>query len=221
MYTRNNPSAMTAKPPHRRPLHWPRRQRYPVWNARTIAIAGAVVVTLSAVTVFVLGRRPVIVEMLLTLGAVAAGLFMLLAVGLYRGVRVKRADPVAPSLKQVELRDVLDRLDFSTPDASCPLDVGDCDGDGCLGAIVGLLLSVVILIALVGLLWLLVNVAVGVFFVLTLALSWVTHLALRQVFVRSRQCRGRLGPSIGYAVLYTFMYTGWLLALILAADYFV
>jgi hypothetical protein len=46
----------------------------------------------------------------------------------------------------------------------------------------------------------------------------VFYLALRQVFARSRVCRGNLGKSVGYALLYTALYTGWLFALVWIAH---
>ena len=92
-------------------------------------------------------------------------------------------------------------------------------GEGCLGAIVSVLLSVVVLIVLAFLLWFLINVGAVVVLVLFLALAWVFSRALRQVFRHSRTCRGRLAPSLGYAVLYSALYTGWLFALVHLTHY--
>ena len=79
--------------------------------------------------------------------------------------------------------------------------------------------GVVVLIVLVLALWLLANIGLAVGLVLFLALSWIFCRALRQVFARSRTCRGRLGPSMGYALLYTVLYTGWLFALVHLANF--
>jgi hypothetical protein len=53
-----------------------------------------------------------------------------------------------------------------------------------------------------------------VFALVVLAVFWVFNRALRQVFARSRQCHGRLAPSLGYALVFTILYTGWLFALV-------
>lgn len=54
---------------------------------------------------------------------------------------------------------------------------------------------------------------------LCVAVFWVFNRALRQVFARSRQCGHRTGPSLGYAAFYTFLYTGWLFAILVGVQY--
>ena len=50
------------------------------------------------------------------------------------------------------------------------------------------------------------------------AIYWVLHLALRQVFAHSDDCRSNLPRSLGFATLYTFLYTGWLFGLLFVAG---
>ena len=78
----------------------------------------------------------------------------------------------------------------------------------------GVLLSIVVMFLLIVFFWLLVNALWPLIMLIAVALFWVFNRALRQVFARSRQCKGNLAASLGYALVYTTLYTGWLMALI-------
>lgn len=80
-------------------LRVPHRTHYRVWSMRTITLVAIAVVTVTAVSVFLLGKGSLFRETGLTLAIVAAGLF--LAVGLYRGVRVERWELPGVSVKAV------------------------------------------------------------------------------------------------------------------------
>jgi hypothetical protein len=200
-----------------RPVKLRSRASRRVWSIKTITVVGLCVVALTATCVFLFGKRSIFRETELTLGLVSAGLFVFLAIGLYRGVRVKRRDLPAVDVPNVSVGDMADAL----PDGlSSGLDLasGIDDLEGCAGAIVALILAVVVGIFLVALLWFLLNAGIVVWVFLLAATSSVFYLALRQVFAKSRVCRGRLGPSLGYALLYTVLYTGWLFALVMIAE---
>ena len=79
---------------------------------------------------------------------------------------------------------------------------------------VGLIPSIAFIAFLI-LLWLFLQFAAVVFFIVMTAIYWVLHLALRQVFAHSKACQGDAVHSLGYATLYTGLYTGWLFALLL------
>jgi hypothetical protein len=194
------------------------RGHYPVWSVKSIAWLSLVTVIVTAAIVAVSGKRSVLVEIEWTLGIVAAALFAMLSVGLYRGVRLKEQDAPSAELQKVDLSDWTP--DTGLPDLDCPLDAVDGGGDelGCLGVIAGVLLAVVAFVVLTLLLWFFLQVAVIVMFIIMTAIYWVLHLALRQVFAHSQDCRGNLPRSLGYATLYTVLYTGWLFALLLAAS---
>ncbi len=150
----------------------------------------------------------------MTVGVIAGGLFVFLAAGLYWGVRVRREDLQAP--KGLSWGDAAD-LSISAD----PTDAIDCtphvDG-GLIGIVLSILLWIVVLFFVTGLWLVLVNflwIGIGALFV---GVFWVFNRALRQVFARSRVCRHRLLPSLGYAAFYTFAYAGWLVLVLFAAQ---
>lgn len=190
------------------------KRRGPVWSVRTIAAIALLAIGLTAALVFLVGDRPLFVETGLTLAIVAGALFVLMAVGLYVGARVRRRD--VPGLEIAGVN--LEQITRHGPDGLDGLSGIDGD-DGCLGAVVAVLLGIVVAFLLVLLAWLLINVGIALYLVLTLALSWVLYRALRQVFRHGQTCKGRLAASLGYALAYTALYTGWLFALVYAADH--
>jgi hypothetical protein len=199
-----------------RPRRFPKRVRYPVWSVKTITVVAILVFALTAVSVFLIGKKPLFYETELTLAIIAGVLFVFLTAGLYQGVRVKRWDLPGVDTKGVSMGDLMEGL----PDAaSLPdgIDPGDF-GEGCLGALVGLLLAIVVGVVLLLFLWLLLNLGILLWVFLIAALSYVFYLALRQIFAKSRVCKGNLAASLGYALVYTVLYTGWLFALVWVAH---
>jgi len=195
------------------------RGHYPVWSIKSIAWLSVLTLACVATIVAVSGERSLIVELEWTLGVVAAALFALLAVGLYRGARLRETQAPAAELTKVDLSDW--QPDVSTvPDFDCPLDIADGGGDelGCLGVIVGALLAIIAFVLFAGLLWAFLQFAAIVIFIVMTAIYWVLHLALRQVFAHSEDCRGKLLRSLGFASLYTVLYTGWLFGLLMIAS---
>lgn len=98
-------------------------------------------------------------------------------------------------------------------------DIGDVGADaGCLGIVVGIILSIFAGVILMILLWIVVNLGIVLWIFTMAVLSWVFYLALRQVFAKGEVCRGDWLKSMAYALLYTGLYTGWLLALVFIAE---
>jgi hypothetical protein len=195
------------------------RGHYPVWSVKSVSWLAVLTLAVSATVVFIAGKRSLVVELEWTLGVVAAALFALLAVGLYRGARLKEKEAPSAELTRVDLSDWTP--DSSVPDFDCPLDVVDGGGGdelGCLGVIAGIVLSIVAFVVLFILLWAFLQMAVIVLFIVMTAIYWVLHLALRQVFAHSEDCRGNLSRSLAFASLYTVLYTGWLFALLFMAS---
>ena len=190
------------------------RGHYRVWSVKSIALLSVLTVGVASAIAFVVGRGSLLVELEWTLVIVSAALFAMLLTGLYRGVRLRETDAPSAELKTLDIRDWTPD-GTSLPDIDCPLDALDGGDDGCLGAIVGFLLSLLVLIVLVAAVWLFLQVALVIAFVLMTAIYWVLHLALRQVFAHSADCRGNFTRSFGFATLYTVLYTGWLFALLM------
>ena len=198
--------------------HILRRPRRPVWSVKTAALVGVLVTGVTGAVIYLLGKRSLFAETELTLAAVSGVLFLFLAVGLYRGVRVRRRDVARLEFRTVR-PDSLDIGNPDLPDVSCPLDAFDGDDEGCLAALLAGLLWVLAIVVLLGLVWVLLNVGLWIGLAIAPALTWLLYRALRQVFIHRRQCQGNLLPSLGYAAFYTFLYTGWLFALAYLAHY--
>jgi hypothetical protein len=181
---------------------------------RTITLVATAVIVVTALSVFLLGKGSLFRETELTLGIIAAALFAFLTFGLHRGVAVKRWDLPGVDQHLVDIGNFADGLS-NAPD----FDVVDVGADaGCLGALVGLVLSILAGVILMILLWIFVNLGILLWIFTMAALSWVFYLALRQVFAKGEICRGKWFKSMAYALLYTALYTGWLLALVFIAD---
>lgn len=189
------------------------KPRYLVWSTKTIVLISLPMVALTAVLVFWLSKSSAWIEWQLTLLILSVCLFVFLTVGLYLGVRLKRLAPVTG--RSANLNDLGLPLDVSGP-AVAPMhvdlpglpDVGD-DLVGCLLSIV-LWLVVTILVAVV--FWLAMQILIVGLPALLLGIYWVYYRALRIVFGKSRVCKGKLLPSLGYGLLYTTLYMGWLFA---------
>lgn len=184
-----------------------RERRYPIWSVRSVVAVGLIGFALTAGLVLAMGPGRLVTRLEVTLAVVAAALFLFLAVGLYSGARVRKREKVAGELKLVDVPDV---------DVS-PLDVAGAADDP-LGCVAGLILGVLLSGVLVVVLFVFLNVAGILFFLLVLTTGWLFHRALRQVFAKSRRCRGDLPASLLYAGWYTLLYTGWLLAVLVLVD---
>jgi hypothetical protein len=204
----------TTQPGARRTLRQKLHIRqYPVWSAKSIALLALLALILSALLVYGLGKKSLFVETELTLAVIAAGLFVFLTVGLYRGVRIRKEQLTT----EVSVNaDFIDMGGLDWPDVGL-----DLDPEGIVGAIVSLIVAVVVVILLTLVAWALLTFLWGLVVVLAVAVFWVFNRALRQVFAHSRRCRGNLAASLGYAALYTGLYTGWLFALVWAIHHFV
>jgi hypothetical protein len=190
-----------------------RRPTYRVWSIKTITIVALFVVVLTATSVFVFGKRSLFAETELTLVIIAAGLFLFLSVGLYRGIRVRRRDLPGIAASETPLKNVMDGMD----PLSTSFEVAGA-ADDILSAIGGFIVALIGLIVLGVVLWILLSLGVVVWVFLLAALAWVFHRALRVVFSKSRVCRGNLAKSLAYALMYTLLYTGWLFALVIVAE---
>lgn len=188
---------------YRRP--W-RRVPRPIWSAWWVTLLGVVFAIAVGVPLLLERDWPLLVRWEATVGAIGVGLWMMLAVGLYRGVRVRKDEPTP----KVEFSNAGsgDASNFNVGDITS---VGDLGGiDDLFGGIIALILWVVFAIVLILCAPLILEGVVAGIVLLIAALAWITRRALRQVFVRGPRCRGRWKPSLGYASLYTVLYVGWL-----------
>lgn len=204
-----------------------RGRRYVRVSPVVVTVASLILAPLVAGSVYFFGSKPFLVETELTLAVLSGLLFLFLAGGLYLGGRVRKKD--APQLEKIKAVGFSDAAQYvpDTTDWSSVGDVGDGVGDaeGCLGAILGVIVTVILGVALLALvtllLWLTLNVAAIIIPVVVVGLVFVVHRVLRHVFSRSRQCQGRVLPSLGFAMFYTVAYMGWLYVVIEATAWLI
>lgn len=186
---------------------------------RAIVLISIPVVLVTLALVALVSRSSFLRELEITLGIVAAGLFIFLAVGLYRGVRLEEPvveDPHKPFGS--EGFDVGSAVGLATalPAPDLKLDIADMgdSGNDLVGCLVSIVLWIVIAIVLAVLFWVLVQALAFVLPWVLLALYWLFYRALKVVFEKTAVTRGKLAPSLGYALLFTLLYTGWLFLLL-------
>lgn len=182
---------------------------------RAIVLISVPVAVITTVLVFWLSNRSFVGEATIALAIIAAGLFLFLTVGLYKGVQLQEPiveDPEKPfGSESIDVGSTVG-LAASLPAPDIKLDVPDLGGGGddLVGCLVSLVLWVVVAILLMVLFWLFVQVLAFVLPWVLLALYWMFYRALRIVFAKADVCRGQLLRSMGYGLLYSTLYTGWL-----------
>lgn len=187
------------------------RRRRPTWSVRSLTVLAIFVIVATAVPIFVLGHQSLLVRAEWVTVIVAALLWLLLFVGLYRGARVRKDEPLP------EFNGTYDASDIGLDGIG---DLGHIAGgvDDFIGGVIALVLWLVLGLALIFLLPMLLTGLAYVIVLLVAALMWIFRRALRQVFARSLRCRGRVGRSMYYASGYTTLYAGWLIAILTLAD---
>ncbi len=191
---------------------------------RAFALISIPVVLLTLALVVLVSRGSFIRELEITLALVALGLFIFLAVGLYQGVRLEPPiveDPNKPF--GTALFDIESAVGLTTalpaPDFKLDIpDIGDT-GDDIVGCLVSVVLWLVIAIVLAILFWVLVQALAFALPWILLALYWLFYRALKLAFDKTPVTRGKLVPSLGYAALFTALYTGWLFLLLGALEW--
>ncbi len=209
-----------------------RGSRYPIWSARTILYISIPVVATTIVLVFWISHSSPFVEFQITLLVIAIVLFAFLTLGLYRGARLERPHRESPTYTPLGrtgqpseakakpssgsgwsfVGDLLRGVDL--PHIDLHLSNGSAGGDDLVGCLMSIVAWIVIAIVAVVLLWVLAQVLWATLFVAIAVLYWVFYRALRVVFAWSRLCQGKLLRSMGYSLLYTVLYTGWIFGVI-------
>ena len=213
---------MTPEPKTKKSLSPKQIFDSPLWSVRAIVLISIPVALVTLLLVVFVSSSSFVREMEITLAIIAAGLFLFLAVGLYRGVRLEKPvveDPEKPfGSADFDAASVVGLATIAPPDIK--LDVPDLgsSGDDLVGCLVSIVLWIVIAIVLMVLFWVLVQVLAFALPWVLLALYWLFYRALHLVFDKAPQTRGKILPSLGYALLFTVLYTGWLFLLLGALD---
>ena len=202
--------------------------RYIALNPRIAAFLLIVTCIVTAILIFTIGHASLFVELQVTLAVIALALFGFMAIGLYHGVRVEKDTVRVP---ETQIGSGWDWLYFfnlgSIPmpdvhhiDLPSVGDVGSSGGDDLVGCLVSILIWTVVTAVIVAIIAIVVPLIGTVIAALFAAIYWMFLQALRQVFARSRYCRGNWSRALGVSLLFTTIYTGWLFALIWASKIF-
>jgi Ca2+/Na+ antiporter len=203
-----DPAAAASRPA-------PPRRRRPRWSTKSSFIYSLCLTGVVSALVLALGRRSIWFELELAVGILAVCFFLFLTYVLYHGVSMDRRERfefafIAPPEVGSAWVEFLE----------APLSAAD-DLAGCLGGwVVGLLLALLLALFLPVLLWIGVNLFIATVALLVLPMFFLYRASLRQIVVRGRGCRGRLGKSVRFAAVYTLFGAAGVYAILLAAWYF-
>lgn len=92
---------------------------------------------------------------------------------------------------------------------------------GCFDSLEDIFLAILAAIVFVALLWIFINVLWILSLVMIAMLYWLFFRALRLVFRNSARCKNQLLLSIGFGLLYTFLYNFWIFGVITAAHFLI
>lgn len=187
------------------------RNRYQILSARTITLLSIITIAVVFVLDFVLGHKSLLVEIERSVGILSICLFLFLSHFLYRGVRLKNEPLVNGKWKPFKGSDYADVM-TNIPDVVPSFELV---GEGLGGIILSILSWIVATVVLLFLLYVLANLVWGLIFVLAVVVYWIFYRALRLAFIKSRLCRGKIVSSLGYSLLYTTLYTGWIYGVLL------
>ena len=204
----------------------PKPARYIALNPRITAFLLIVASIVTAVLIFTVGHASLFVEFEVTLATIALALFGFMGIGLYHGVRVEKDSVHVPEARSGSGWDWLYYFDLGSipmPDVhhvGLP-NVGDVgSGDDLVGCLVTILIWTAVTVVIIAIIAIVVPMIGTVIAALFAAIYWMFLQALRQVFARSRYCRGNWSRALGVSLLFTTIYTGWLFALIWASKFF-
>lgn len=158
-------------------------------------------------------HRSLFQNSILSTSILAGTFFLFISLGLYYGLKLK--DNVGNILNKERLK----KYSNNAPEIGSFDFDGPVLGDGIGGIIISIILWILFSIVIVFLLYFL-----GFFFwaaVLFFAamLYWIFFRALRLVFKNSRKCKGELLRSLGFGLLYSFLYVSWIYGIIFLVNY--
>ena len=186
--------------------------RYPILSARTLTLLSVTTVLVVSILFLIFGHKSFFTELERSVGVISLCLLLFLSIGLYKGVRLKNEPIVTGKWKPLKGSNTIDLLS-SAPDLPLPWEFAT---EGLGGIILAIIAWIAFTIVAFVLLYLLANVLWGLIFVLAIVVYWIFYRALRQVFIKSRRCKGKVVLSAGYGLLFTILYTGWIYFALLA-----
>lgn len=181
-------------------------------KGRSVFTVSLIVIVVTSLTVYITGidyNRSLTTNLYISLGIIAAALFLFMTYSLYKGVGL--IDNY-PKFKDIE---GIDFVASSGPGTDIPvLDVGEGIG----GLLVSILLWIVMSILFVILLALLEAIFWISLFIILGMLYWIFFRALKFVFSKGENTKGDIAGSAIYGFVYTLLYTGWVFAIVYLSE---
>jgi len=186
------------------------KQKY--LKGKSVFIVSLLAIGITILTIYITGvhyNRSITSNLYLSLSVIGCALFLFMAYGLYTGIGLSDDFPKFKNFRTGELI----AQSGTAPDLP-NIQVGDGIG----GFIVSILLWIAMTILAFALLILLEVVFWFSIFIILAMLYWGFFRALKLVFRKSIDTKGKLGMSIAYAISYSFLYVGWIFALVYLSE---
>ncbi|WP_420570853.1 hypothetical protein [Kordia sp.] len=183
-------------------------------KGKSVFIVSLLVIVVTALTVYFTGfhyHRSITANFYMSLGIIAAVLFLFLTYGLYKGITLKDN---FPKLESFEFKNGFSKNIFTGNSSGFEI------GEGIEGIIISIVVWIVFSIVLVFLLIILETVLWFSIALILAMLYWVFFRAMRLVFSKASQTQGDLGVASLYAFGYTLMYTGWIFGIVYITTIF-
>ncbi len=173
-------------------------------KGKSVFIVSLIVIGITILTVYLAGinyNRSIASNLYISMSIIAGTLFLFMNYGLYYGIGLIDNFPKFRKLKSGS---------FIKKSGEIP-ELPEIDaGDGIGGLIISILLWIVMTILFIVLLIFMEAIFWFSLFIILTMLYWIFFRALKFVFSKSSKTKGNIGASIGYALSYTVLYTGWI-----------
>jgi hypothetical protein len=180
----------------------------------TVTIVVAVLTVLS-IWLFGLGQHRTLFEnSILSTSILSVAFFLFLAVGLYKGIKLKDdLGKITDKINMEKIPNLSGGLEF-------PFDIADAvEGIGAI--LLGILTWLLFTLLIVFFIWLFGALLWPMILVFVAMLYWIFFRALRLVFKNSHKCKGDLITSITCGLGYTILYNFWIYGILLVTHYLI
>lgn len=180
-------------------------------RGKSVFIVSLVVIGLTFFTVYFTGKdleRSLQSNFYISLGIISASLFLFMTYGLYFGIGLIDNFP-----KSYKPRAFLTNSNVFPEMPNIEV------GEGIGGLVISILLWISMTILFVILLFFFEAIILFAVFIILGMLYWVFFRALRFVFNKSGEMKGKLIPSIIYALGYTVVYIAWIFGIVYITEF--
>ncbi|WP_431167558.1 hypothetical protein [Tenacibaculum halocynthiae] len=184
-------------------------------RGKSVFTVSLFVIGITILTVYLTGEnynRTITSNLYLSLSIIGTSLFLFMTYGLYKGIELRND---FPKFKKFKTGDI-----FSSsgefPDWD---DIPSIDTDDFIS---GLIISVLLWIGMTIIFFFLLIILEAVFwisiFIILAMLYWIFFRALKFVFSKFKETKGKLGISALYSLNYTLLYLGWIFGIVYLTE---